>query len=526
MNKIVLLFIFIGVIVLGNVEYYFESSNLIITGLERYDQVEIVLDDFTTVLPANLVKLPWTKGKVEQIKLIPIVKNVRAEPIVLKIDGTRDSAPIFRIKIPTYLPAGKIQIEYVLLDDWDKEENITKRSFIDGKAVDVFRNGYVEIDTFFLHSGEHRLRVVIRDRAGNLTDQTYKFTVVPHIPSPPPVKSGKISSQRDHRIYSVQNSEPVIASAKGDVILKESFCFVTSIDGAGNESIPVLHYTTSNLSSFESANLISLSSCVLGGKEHTVFGRIIIPSKDTIVLKSGTSLKIPAGFSLTIRGTFIAEPGSRIYGQGQIIAADEARIALVGAKIESEILINGSNMVWISDTKIASKFTVSRSLFLALNNVSLQEASISNVRKCWINASTIENISLSGVADFLIVASKVTQRLQVTDFSNGRIYDSNLYSNDLPLIVSNFSSVETIDCWISGKRCLLTQDFSVFRARSTQFNGDNAILVSGFSVFDGFSISVTSATALTLRDSRARLFKAEMNGQILKVGRSELINLK
>ncbi len=526
MSKLALLLSCLNMVVLGAVGYYFENSNLVVTGLEKYEQVEVIFADSNIVLPANSIRIPWAKGRTEEITIVPIVKDLRENPIILKIDGKRNLPPTFRMKMPTYLPAGRVQLEYSLTDDWDLEEKITKKAFIDGKAADVFRDGYVEIDTFFLHSGEHRLRVVLIDTAGRVTDQTYRFTVIPHLPSPPQVKAGRVLSEREHRIYTLKNSGPLVITSKGDVSIRENFCFVTDMDGAGNESSAVLHYSLPSLTPLESSNVISLTSSELKAKEYTIFGRVVLPNKDVLVLRSGASLKIPAGCSLMIRGILVAEPGSSIHGQGQLIIADEARVALLGANVGVDILVNGSSMMWLSDAKINSKLTVSRSLFVAFHNVNLKELSVSNVRKLWFNYSSVEDISLSGVAAFLISNSKITQRLQVSDFSSGRVYNSNLYSTDLPLVVSNFSMLEMIDSWVSGKRCALVQDFSVLRARSTQFNGDNSVLVSGFSVLDGFAISITSATAITLRDSRARLLKAEISGQVLKVGRSEMINLQ
>ncbi|AEH51343.1 hypothetical protein [Pseudothermotoga thermarum] len=523
MRYFALAIIFIAFTVFATVEYRFESSYLIITGLESYDQVELHIDGSTLNLPGNSLRIPWEKGKNAEIKLIPIRNNDKLQPIFLKINASKDNPPVFRTRIPSYLPAGKIQVEYLIYDDWDTPEKITKRAFIDGNPVDIFREGYIELDTFFLRSGERRLRIVLKDSSGKVTDQTYRFTVVPHLPSPPLVKDGKILSSRLHRIYTIQGGEIINKEVSGEIDLKESICFITDVDGAGNESAPVLFYSYPNLQVLENASLISLTSGELKDKDYTVLGRVMIANRDTVVLKSGASLRIAPGSSIIVRGSFIAEPGSRIYGQGQLIIGDDAKVILNGAKVEADVLINGSNMVWIANSKINSRISVSRSLLLAFQNVSLKELFASNVRRLWFNSVSIQNLSLSNISYFLMVDSTISERIQIEDFSNGRIYNSKFYSNDLPIFVSNFSRIEMIDCWVSAKRCVLVQDFSVFRARSTQFNGDNAIFVSGFSIFDGFAISVTSATAITLRDSRARLVQSEINGKTVSLGRSEIL---
>ncbi|MEJ5228938.1 MAG: hypothetical protein WHT65_02960 [Pseudothermotoga sp.] len=523
MNKLVLAILLISSSLLA-VGYYFEQSHLIITGVESYDSLKITIDQITFEVDAKNIRIPWQKGTEATVKLTPVKNGKEQTPIELKINATKDQAPKLSLSVPTYLPADRTVLPFSLIDDWDDLSTLKVRAYVDGKRTDVLENRSIVIDTFLLHSGEHRLRIVCRDSSSNVVDKTYRFTVVPQIPQSPNIQSGKILSDRTHRIYYMENSEMKQKDLKNNQ-LDTDFSFVCDLDGAGNESLPVLHYSMRTAERISAGNLITFSSGVLQPGEYNVFGRVVIPSSEMVLLKQNTTLKIPQGCELIVKGTLIAESGSKIVGYGKLTIADEGRVAFIGAKIETNVAIAGACMVWISNTDLSkATVTITRAVAISLKDVRAQMIELTNVARLWINSSDIGKLLIRNTSQFVVKDSKLNQ-LNVSSLSKGRLYSTSLYSQDLPLIVSNLSVVELIDSWISGSKCVQVQDYSILRARSTEFTGDVAVTISGYSVFNSFANKITSTTAMYVKDSRVRLSKTEFRGEVVKVGRSEILSM-
>ena len=525
MNKLVIVFVIIYSSLFAAVSYYFENANLVIKGLESYDSVKIIVDQINFTVDAKDIRIPWQKNSDATIKLIPIKDNQEKEPVTLKINATKDLAPKITVNVPTYVPAQKIEFPISILDDWDEADKLTIRTYIDGKFFNGFKNGSIVVDAFLLYSGEHRLRVVCKDSASNVVDRTYKFTVVPQIPVPPSINLGKIVSNRTHRAYYIENSELKKDDFKQNSFEKD-FYFVCDIDGAGNESFPVLNYSLKNLERIAITNLITLNSGLLTSSEYTVFGKLVIPSSETVVLRQNAILKIPQGCEITVKGTLIAEAGTKIIGQGKLIIADEGRFAAVGAKLEINLSISGSCIVWLSDLDLSkSNFSVTRAAAISFKNVKTKELELTNIERAWFNSCEMGRLIIKNVGKFFVTESKINH-LNVSNFSLGRLYSTSLYSNDITISISNFSVVEFVDSWISANKCAQVQDYSVLRLRSTQINGDVAITLSGYSVFDSFANDISSSsTALYAKDSRVRLLKTKILGEVIKVGKSEIISM-
>lgn len=524
MNKLILAFLLLCSSFFAAVSFYFENANLVIKGLESYDSVKVIIGQISFNVDPKDIRIPWQKNTDAIVKLIPVVNNQEKEPVTLKVNATKDLAPKITLNVPTYIPVQKIELPISIVDDWDEINKLTIRTYLDGKLFDGFRNGSIVVDAFLLHSGEHRLRVVCRDSASNVVDKTYKFTVVSQLPDPPSINSGKIVSNRIHRAYYVENSELKQYDFKQDTF-NGDFYFVCDIDGAGNESFPVLNYSYKQLDKITIANLITLNSGFLASGEYTVFGKLVIPSSETVVLKQNATLKIPQGCEVILKGTLIAEAGTKIVGQGRLIIADEGRFAAIGAKLETNVSVSGSCIVWLSDLDLSrANFSITRAIAISFNGIKVKQLELTNVEKIWINSCEIDNLITKNVGRFLVINSKINH-LNVSNFSQGRLYSTSLYSKDTTILISNFSVVEFIDSWISANKCAQVQDYSILRLRSTQLNGDIAITLSGYSVFDSFANDVSSSTAIYAKDSRVRLLKTKILGEVIKVGKSEILTM-
>ncbi len=524
MNKWVLLFVFLCSSLFASVNYYFESANLVIKGLENYDSVKVLIDQVSFVVDAKNIRIPWQKNADATVTLIPIVNNQEKESLTLKINASKDLAPKITLNVPTYVPAQKIQIPVSIMDDWDDVNKLTIRTYLDGKSFNGFRNGSIVIDAFLLHSGEHRLRVVCRDSASNVVDKTYRFTVVPQLPDPPSVSSGRVVSNRVHRAYYIEEGELRQRDFKQDTFMKD-FYLVCDIDGAGNESFPVLNYSHRQLDKIITTNLITLNSGLLTSGEYTIFGKLVIPSSETVVLKQNATLKIPQGCEIIVKGTLIAEPGTKIVGQGRLTIADEGRFAASGAKLEINVTVSGSCIVWLSDLDLSKvSLSINRAAAISFKGVKTKELELTNTEMAWLNSCEIGSLIVKNTGKFLMINSRINQ-LNVSTFSRGRLYSTSVYSKDNALLVSNFSVVEFIDSWISANKCAQVQDYSVLRLRSTQLNGDIAITLSGYSVLDSFANDLSSSTAIYAKDSRVRLVKTKILGEVIKVGKSEILSM-
>jgi hypothetical protein len=62
MRNLAFLFLFTSCFVLAAVSYQFKSSQLLITGLENYDEVELEIDGKKVSLPVPQLSIPWRKN--------------------------------------------------------------------------------------------------------------------------------------------------------------------------------------------------------------------------------------------------------------------------------------------------------------------------------------------------------------------------------------------------------------------------------------------------------------------------------
>ncbi|MGB9821009.1 MAG: hypothetical protein ACPLVG_06600 [Pseudothermotoga sp.] len=524
MNRFVLALALLCTSLFAAVSYYFESANLVIKGLETYDSVKITIDQINFTVNAADIRIPWQKNTDALVKLVPMTNGQEKEPITLKINANKDLPPKMTVSIPSYVPAEKLTFPVFLSDDWDEASKLTIRTYLDGRVFDGFKNGSIVIDAFLLHSGEHRLRITCKDSGSNVVDRTYRFTVVSQIPAPPMVNLGKVVSNRTHRAYFMENSELKQVNFKQDLFDRD-FYFVCDVDGAENESFPVLNYVNKKLDRVATMNLITLNSGLLASAEYTIFGKLVIPSSETVVLRQNATLKIPQGCEITVKGTLIAEPGTRITGQGRLTIADEGRFAAIGARLDVNLSISGSSISWFSDLDLSkTAFSVTRAAAISFKNVKAKEFELTNAEKVWIYSCEVGKLVIKNVGKFLVTDSKINH-LNVSNFSKGRLYATSLYSNDNTILISNFSVVELIDSWISANKCAQVQDYSILRLRSTQINGDVAFNLSGYSILDSFANEISSSTALYAKDSRVRFLKTKILGEVIKVGRSEISNM-
>ncbi|WP_028843488.1 hypothetical protein [Pseudothermotoga elfii] len=521
MNKFILIFILFCSVLFAKVNYYFENSQLIIKGLEMYDQIKVTVNETSFTVNSGEIKIPWQKYLNIPIEISPLSDTTKK--IVLNIDASKDLPPKIDFIISGYyVTADRLSFPIKISDDWDELDKLTMRFFLDGNQTELVKvkDGFLEIDNFFIHSGEHALRIVCKDSNSNVTDKTYRFFVVPHLPSPPAVNGNNIISSRTHRAYWIENGELYFEDSKSNS-LKKDMAFICDVDGAGNESFPSLLYQTKINNQISPGNIITLNSGILANGEYTVFGKIVIPSGETVLIRSGGVLRIPAGCEIAIKGNLIAESGSKILGQGKLIITDEGKLILNNSKIEVQIVISGASMFWGSNLDLSRSYLeVNRSLAISLKNVKAKQITFTNVRKLWINSCEISQLTLKHISSFLINDSKIN-RINVSDFSKGKIYSTSFYSEDTALSLENFSFVQMIDSWLSAKKCVQIQDYSVMRVRSTQFNADTGVVLSGYSIFDSFACMISASIAIQLRDSRATLLKTELLGEVVKIGKSE-----
>lgn len=522
MKKITILLLLLSCLALSAVKYYFKNSQLIITGLEAYDEVELEFEKNRVTLPASQLIVPWRKNYNTTLILTPIKANVKGSPIHLRIDAARDNPPQVRLKVPSYVPLGKLVMDVSVEDDWDDPQTLKYTVYIDGVRIEPPKYGKLEIDTFFLNSGERRLRIVCRDSANNVVDQTYRFVVVPTPPVPPQVSQGRILSNRIHRVYTVQDGTIETFETKSDE-LKDQFVFVCDLDAAGNESFPALYYGEIQPERYQNPIVMNLNESCSLNSDHVVFGRIVIPTGQTVVLAPGSTLKINNNCELIVRGTLVLQRNSKITGPGVLSVVESGKLIAVGAAIETNVSVDGAASVWLSNTNLSTaNIRLARSLLLVLKDVKAGKLFLENVRKLWVDSCEFESLEISNCSDAIVMDSKISQ-LKLSQSSKVRMYSCTVYSSKTAVSISDLSVLELIDGWISGKVGIDVQNFSVLRARSTQINGDVAISANGYSVIETFASVITGSKAVQLRDARWRSSKTQIVGETVKLGSVEIV---
>jgi len=522
MRNLTLFLLFTSCLVLAAVSYQFKNSQLLIVGLETYDEVELEIDGKKVILPVSQLNIPWRKNYNTTLVLTPIKNGVRASPVRLYIDASKDRAPKVRLKVPSYyVPLGKLTLEVFAEDDWDDPGSLRYSVYLDGVRIDPPKGGKLLLDTFFMHSGERRLRIVCRDSGSNVVDQTYRFFVVPTPPRPPQFSQGRIVSDRTHRVYIVQDGSIETYETKSSN-LEEQLAFVCDLDAASNESIPVLYYKEMEFLQHQNPILMNLNDSCSLSSEHTVFGRVVVPPEQTVILKAGSTLRINSGCELIVRGTLLLERGAKVTGSGNLLVVESGKLIATGTTIETNVSVDGATTLWLSDVDLSkAKLEINRSFLTALKNVKASQMTIDNVRKLWIDSSDFGILELLNCGDAIIIDSKMSQ-LKVSRGSRVRIYSSSIYSTRTAVSVSDLSVLEAIDSWISGKIGVNVENFSKLRVRSTQINADTAVVASGYSVIDSFASVLAGTKALQLRDAKFTFSKTQILGGTEKFGLVEV----
>lgn len=522
MKKITILLLLLSCFTFSAVKYHFKNSQLIITGLENYDEVELEFEKNRVTLPTSQLIVPWRKNYNTTLILTPIKGGVKGSPINLRIDAAKDNPPQVRLKVPSYVPLGKLVIDVLAEDDWDDPQTLRYTVYVDGVRIDPPKYGKLEIDTFFLNSGERRLRILCRDSANNLIDQTYRFVVVSTPPAAPQVSQGKILSNRIHRVYTVHDGTIETFETKSSE-LSDQFVFVCDLDAAGNESFPALYYGEIQLTRYQSPIVMNLNESCSLNSDHTVFGRVVIPTGQTVVLEPGSTLKINNNCELIVRGTLVLQQNSKITGPGVLSVVESGKLIAVGSKIETTVSVDGAASVWLSNMNLSTaNVRLARSLLLVLKDIRANKLFLENVRKLWVDSCEFESFEISSCSDVIMMNSKMSQ-FKLSQSSRVRMYSCTVYSPKTAVSISDLSVLELIDSWISGKVGIDVQNFSLLRARSTQINGDVAISANGYSVVETFASVISGSKAIQLRDARWRSSKAQVVGETVKLGSVEIV---
>lgn len=522
MRKITFLLLLASCVLLASVSYQFKSSKLFILGLDAYDEVEIEIEGKKSVLRASELVIPWRKNYSTTLVLTPIKDKVRGDKLRLHIDASKDRPPSVRLKVPSYLPLGKLVLDLSVEDDWDEPQMLRFSVYLDGVSINPPRDSKLVLDTFFMHSGERRLRIVCRDSGSNTVDQTYRFVVVPLPPSPPRLGQGEILSSRVHRIYTVQDGTIQIYETRSSE-LRERFAFVCDLDAAGNESFPALHVGETSFTELQSPIIMNFNSNCSLSSEHSVFGKVVVPADQTVVLNPGSTLRLNPGCELLVRGTLVLQHGSKLIGPGSLSVVDSGKLIAMGATIETNVSIDGATTVWFSDVDLSrTNLRISRSLLFSLKNVRADRLNLENTRKIWIDSSNFKLLEISNCHDVMVLNSKMSQ-LKVSQNSRVRMHSCSITSTGTAISVSDLSNLEIVDSWVSGKTGVNVENFSIFRARSSQINADVALAASGYSVIDSFASVFAGTRALSLRDTRFTFSKTQILGGTTKLGVVEII---
>lgn len=524
MRNFVFVLLFLSCLVFTAVNYRFKNSQLIITGLEAYDQVELEFEGKKVTLPASQLSIPWRKNYSTTLILTPIKDGARASAIRLYIDASRDRPPSVKLKVPSYVPLTKLMLELSVEDDWDETNTLRYSVYLDGARIDPPKRNILELDTFFMHSGERRLRIVCRDSDNNVVDQTYRFVVVPLLPASPQIVNGKIVSNRVHRVYFVEDGTIANQDTRSSE-LADQFVFVCDLDAAGNESFPALYYKQTEFAKVTNSIIMNFAESCYLPSEHSVFGKIVVPAGQTVVLGPNSTLRINSNCELIVRGTLVLMNGSKIVGQGQLSLLEAGKLVAMGAKIEIDVFVDGATTLWLSDVDLSkANLKITRASLIAMKNVKAPHLILDNVRKLWIDSSEFSNLELSNCSEAILLNSKMSQ-LKVLANSRARLYSCSIYSAKTAVTVSDLSVLETVDSWISGKTGVSVENFSLFRTRSTQINADTAISASNYSVVHSFAAVIAGTRALQLRDSKFVSLKTQVLGEAIKFGSTEIITM-
>ncbi len=402
------------------VDYHFEFSKLVVHIIGSAGEYVVGIDGATYTTKGDL-EIPWSKGKMGTLEITPVGSE---EGVEIKIDAIHDKPPKIELDLPEYLGLGVWRFHVNVVDDWDSREDLKTEFSIDGE--DWIEGEDVILDTFFMEDGTHTLIFRAQDSFGNTSSRDFSFTVDTTPPDPP-----KFELRNPDMVIFPKKPDLVVLNPRSneferlervDVLKREFPLLVGKLDRAGNvsrfEVIEPFPGTLVPISTRGPITSIMEDLLLLrSGAPYTILGKTVLPEDRTLVLGSGADLIVSPTGEFHIKGLFMnISPGIRIFGNGDLVVGENARIFLKDIEVDTPFEIRGGKMVYLNGVKGFPKLNVTNVEYLILENMDLESLDVSNTLCVFLYDSTVSKLVVDGAKSVKSEDSRF-DIVQISDFT-------------------------------------------------------------------------------------------------------------
>lgn len=477
-NTFVLLYLFIAIAAFGfSVRYWFESSylNLEMTPPSSY----LVEMDGTSIKCTSLTTIKWRRGEVDWVSIKDL--KTKEEKRVLVV-GVHDLPPKVNINFPEKVGLGEYTIAISIVDDWDSTNTIVTDIELDGEKISD-----PVVNTFFLHSGSHIIRVKAVDSFGNVSEKEKKFEVYIGFPAVPKM------------MYKEPNS--VVFPDKPDLcflypleigrvngvgmLSRDTAKIARKIDEFGNlGEVFVLPPVPRNITPISKKIVItSITNNLLllsGGSPFPIIGKVILPENRLLAIGEKTLINMTTG-QLIVKGTLMnISPKFTING-GSLRVSDGGQLYLNEGILNSTIEANRADVVFLKNVNGVRQLRAVKSKYVVLENMTLDSFECTKCKGIYIKKSTIGKIHISN-SNEVILQDSTTNELSIELFTKGMVINSNATSltlSTLSKLLIYRSKIENSD--INTASTLMVREsklgkvslnaFSLMESFLTEFSG-------------------------------------------------------
>lgn len=484
----VLLSFLITIVTFGfNVRYWFESSylNLEITPTASY----LVETDGSSVKCTNQAIIKWKRGKVDWVS----IKDLETQEVKkILVVGVHDFPPKISINFPEKVGLGKYTIDVSLSDDWDSTNAIEIEMELDGKKISD-----PVVNTFFLYSGSHIVKVKAVDSFGNVSEKEKKFEVYIGFPPIPKMvykepDSVIFPSKPDlHFLY------PLGIGRVNEVgmVSRDTAKIARSIDEFGNMGevfvIPPVPRNITPVS--KKLVLTSINSNLLllsGGSPFPIIGKVILPEDRLLAIGEKTQINMATG-QLIVKGILMNISSKFAINGGGIKVSDGGQLYLNEGILNSTVEANKADVIFLKNVDGVKQLNVVNSKYVILENMDLDSFKCNKCKGIYIKSSTIGKIHISN-SNEVILQNTTANFLSIEEFTKGMLINSEATSLTLNTLCKLFAYRSKI--------------------KTTEIDSASTLMIreskAGRVSLDGFSLMET--------------FLTEFSGKILTV-RSEVI---
>lgn len=466
-----------------SIRYWFESSNLNIevTPSSSY----MVETDGSSVTFEKSTSIKWSRGKVDWVLIKDLKSNEERKILVV---GVHDFPPKISINFPTKVGLGVYHINISVKDDWDPKKAIKIEVSLDGEKIN---EDY--INTFFLHSGSHIIKVIAQDTFGNLSEVEKKFEVYIGFPPKPQMiykEPDSVIFPKKPNLYFLYPLGIGLVKYVG-MISRDTAKIARKIDDFGNlGEVFVIPPVPKNLTPISKKLVItSVSNNLLllsGGSPFPIIGKVVLPKDRIIAIGENTHINMTTG-QLIVKGTLLNISSNFSINGGNIKISDGGQVYLSNGTLNLTLEADKSDVIFLSNIKSLKSMKISNTKYVVIENIKLKSLECIECQGIYFKKSSIDELHVSNSNEVILQDSTVNT-LSIEDFTKGYIMNSEATTVSI-------STLSKVLAYRSRMNSVNINSASTFMVRESEIE---KVSLDGFSLLESY-ITVFSGKIIKVR---------------------------